>query len=100
MFWEWSGLLAWSFGSPLIAIDMLSWVKNVKAMLRYLTFDVCSLASFVSIRPSTHKLAGVRGGLAWSMTYNRLFVGINEVIDVDNPRISRHIFEAHNERYV
>jgi len=60
-------------------------------MLRYLTLDVCSIANFVAIRPSTYKMAGTKCGLSWSLSYNRLFVGVSEIIDIDNPKISIHL---------
>lgn len=66
-------------------------MKNIKSMLRYLTLDVCSIANFVAIRPSTYKMAGTKGGLAWSLTYNRLFVGVKEIIDRNDPKIRIHL---------
>ena len=50
-------------------------------MLNYLTTDIGSMINFTRLRPSTSLSDGRLGGLAWHVTYNRHFLGMDNLID-------------------
>ena len=48
-------------------------------MLHYLTTDIGSMISYTRLRPSTALNMGIAGGLAWHLTYNRMFIGMPDI---------------------
>ena len=53
--------------------------NGTKSMLHYLTTDIGSMISYTRLRPSTALNMGIAGGLAWHLTYNRMFIGMPDI---------------------
>ena len=62
-------------------------------MLNYLTTDIGSMINFTRLRPSSALNNGRIGGLAWHITYHRLFIGMDNLIDTDSKDFRSHMEE-------